>query len=131
MGREVGRRERRAHRSVSGDLGARLPTMPERDAPPWPWLPAGAVTPAGVRGSRPALVRGSEAPREPPLADARVPVTATPAPSAATSPTGERIAALDVLRGVAVAGILFANVLVFFGEMFLPPACAAALPTAG
>lgn len=42
-----------------------------------------------------------------------------------------RLPSLDVLRGVAVAGILFANVLVFFGLMFLPPGRAAALPTAG
>jgi uncharacterized protein len=45
-------------------------------------------------------------------------------------PVRERIQALDVLRGVAVAGILFANVLVFFGLFVLPPARAAALPTA-
>src|SRR6266571_719379 len=38
-----------------------------------------------------------------------------------TAPTSERIQALDVLRGVAVAGILFANVLVFFGLFALPP----------
>jgi len=44
-------------------------------------------------------------------------------------PERERIQALDVLRGVAVAGILFANVLVFFGLTFLPPDRAAALPT--
>lgn len=43
---------------------------------------------------------------------------------------GERIAALDVLRGVAVAGILFANVLVFFGLFVMAPDRAAALPTA-
>ena len=42
-----------------------------------------------------------------------------------------RIAALDVLRGIAVGGILFANVLVFFGIIFMPPEMAAALPTAG
>jgi uncharacterized protein len=42
----------------------------------------------------------------------------------------ERIAALDVLRGVAVAGILFANVLVFFGIFLMPPERAAALSTA-
>lgn len=47
-----------------------------------------------------------------------------------TSPAPERIPALDVLRGVAVAGILFANVLVFFGLVFLPAERAAALPTA-
>ena len=35
-----------------------------------------------------------------------------------------------MLRGVAVAGILFANVLVFFGLVFLPAGRAAALPTA-
>ena len=46
-----------------------------------------------------------------------------------TSPVRERIQALDVLRGVAVAGILFANVLVFFGLTFMPPDRAAALPT--
>jgi uncharacterized protein len=45
-------------------------------------------------------------------------------------PVHERIATLDVLRGVAVAGILFANVLVFFGLFALPPERAAALPTA-
>lgn len=47
-----------------------------------------------------------------------------------TSPTHERIPALDVLRGVAVAGILFANVLVFFGLFVIPPDRAAALPSA-
>jgi uncharacterized protein len=47
-----------------------------------------------------------------------------------TSPSLDRIQALDVLRGVAVAGILFANVLVFFGIFFLPPERAAAFPTA-
>jgi uncharacterized protein len=47
-----------------------------------------------------------------------------------STPARERIPALDVLRGVAVAGILFANVLVFFGLVFLPPERAAALPTA-
>ena len=45
-------------------------------------------------------------------------------------PARERITALDVLRGVAVAGILFANVIVFFGLFALPEARAAALPTA-
>ncbi len=43
----------------------------------------------------------------------------------ATSPTSQRIQALDVLRGVAVAGILLANVLVFFGFFVLPEAHAA------
>lgn len=42
----------------------------------------------------------------------------------------DRIPALDVLRGVAVCGILFANVMVFFGLPFLPPERAAAFPTA-
>ncbi len=46
------------------------------------------------------------------------------------APTSERIQALDVLRGVAVAGILLANVLVFFGMFAMPPERAAALPTA-
>ena len=41
----------------------------------------------------------------------------------------ERIQTLDVLRGVAVAGILFANVLVFFGLFVMPPDRPAALPT--
>jgi len=45
-------------------------------------------------------------------------------------PVRERIQALDVLRGVAVAGILFANVLAFFGLSFLPPDRAAVFPTA-
>ena len=44
-------------------------------------------------------------------------------------PVRERIQALDVLRGVAVAGILFANVLVFFGLIFIPPDRVAALPS--
>lgn len=42
----------------------------------------------------------------------------------------ERIAALDVVRGVAVGGILFANVLVFFGLIVMPAERIAALPTA-
>jgi uncharacterized protein len=46
------------------------------------------------------------------------------------APAHERIEALDVLRGVAVAGILFANVLVFFGLFVISPERAAALPTA-
>ena len=45
----------------------------------------------------------------------------------AASPVRERIQALDVLRGVAVGGILLANVLVFFGMTFLSPERAAAL----
>jgi uncharacterized protein len=49
---------------------------------------------------------------------------------AAPLPVRERIQALDVLRGVAVGGILFANVLVFFGLIFMPPDRIAALPTA-
>lgn len=49
-------------------------------------------------------------------------------PSAA--PIKERIQALDVLRGIAVAGILFANVLVFFGIFMMPPDQLATLPTA-
>jgi len=48
----------------------------------------------------------------------------------AASPTVERIEALDVLRGVAVAGILLANVLVFFGIFAITPERAAAFPTA-
>jgi uncharacterized protein len=45
-------------------------------------------------------------------------------------PVRERIQALDTLRGVAVGGILLANVLVFFGLIFMPPDRIAALPTA-
>jgi uncharacterized protein len=45
-------------------------------------------------------------------------------------PVRERIQALDVVRGVAVGGILLANILVFFGLTFLPPDRAAAFPTA-
>jgi uncharacterized protein len=48
-----------------------------------------------------------------------------------SAPVRERVHALDVVRGVAVAGILFANVLVFFGLTFLSPERAAAFPTAG
>jgi uncharacterized protein len=59
----------------------------------------------------------------------RLDETAPPA-DASTTPVRERIQALDVLRGVAVAGILFANVLVFFGQFVLSPERAAALPTA-
>ena len=42
----------------------------------------------------------------------------------------ERIQGLDVLRGIAVAGILCANVLAFFGQFVISPERAAALPTA-
>jgi uncharacterized protein len=45
-------------------------------------------------------------------------------------PVHERIQALDVLRGVAVAGILMANVFVFFGLTFAPPDRAAVLTSA-
>jgi uncharacterized protein len=45
-------------------------------------------------------------------------------------PADDRIEALDMLRGVAVCGILFANVIVFFGIFMLDPAAAASLPTA-
>ena len=47
-----------------------------------------------------------------------------------SGPVRERIGTLDVLRGVAVGGILLANVLVFFGVHLLPADRAAALPTA-
>src|SRR3954464_16090679 len=46
-----------------------------------------------------------------------------------STPATERIQALDVLRGFAVAGILLANVLVFFGWFAIPPERAAALPS--
>jgi uncharacterized protein len=53
-----------------------------------------------------------------------------PAEAAPPRPIAERIHALDVLRGVAIAGILFANVLVFFGLFVMPPEQVAALPSA-
>jgi uncharacterized protein len=56
-------------------------------------------------------------------------MTAIAETDAVASPVRERIQALDVLRGLAVAGILFANVLVFFGLFVMPPARAAALPS--
>jgi len=43
-------------------------------------------------------------------------------------PVRERIAALDVVRGIAVGGILLANSLVFFGVMLMTAERAAALP---
>ena len=46
-------------------------------------------------------------------------------------PVRDRIQALDALRGVAVGGILLANVLVFFGLTFLSGDRAAALETGG
>ena len=49
---------------------------------------------------------------------------------ASALPVRERLPALDTVRGVAVAGILFANVLVFFGLTFMPADRIAALPTA-
>ena len=52
------------------------------------------------------------------------------AASPSSAPALERIAALDVVRGVAVAGILVANVLTFFGLFAIPDERAAALPTA-
>ena len=45
-------------------------------------------------------------------------------------PARERIVALDVARGVAVGGILLANVMVFFGLFVIAPERAAAFPTA-
>ncbi|MDQ6633865.1 MAG: DUF418 domain-containing protein [Gemmatimonadota bacterium] len=53
--------------------------------------------------------------------------TASATADDSTSPVRERIQALDVLRGLAVGGILLANVLVFFGMTFLSPEQAAAL----
>ena len=52
------------------------------------------------------------------------------AAGAVALPVRERIQALDVVRGVAVGGILLANILVFFGLTFLPPDRVAAFPTA-
>src|SRR6476619_2445618 len=46
---------------------------------------------------------------------------------AAALPVRDRIQALDVLRGVAVGGILLANILVFFGFPFMSPERVAAM----
>src|SRR5689334_15062908 len=53
-------------------------------------------------------------------------VTTTDRPAAGS----ERIPALDMLRGVAVGGILLANAFVFFGLLFVRHDQIAALPTA-
>ncbi len=65
----------------------------------------------------------------PELAEPNVPLGGAGGADITPLPVRERIPALDVLRGVAVAGILLANVLVFFGLTFIPPARAAAFPT--
>jgi uncharacterized membrane protein YeiB len=48
-------------------------------------------------------------------------------PTPTPVPAHDRVLALDVLRGVAVGGILLANVIVFFGLAFLSREEAAAL----
>jgi uncharacterized protein len=60
----------------------------------------------------------------------RVASNYNPSADAAVLPVRERIQALDVLRGVAVCGILIANVMVFFGLFAMPSDRMAALPTA-
>jgi uncharacterized protein len=55
----------------------------------------------------------------------------SPSSELAELPVRERIQALDVLRGVAVGGILLANVMVFFGLFAMPADRMAALPTSG
>ena len=50
-----------------------------------------------------------------------------PAAEQTATPVRDRVLALDVLRGVAVGGILLANVIVFFGLTFLSRERAAAL----
>ena len=52
---------------------------------------------------------------------------AIPATDQAATPVRDRVLALDVLRGIAVGGILLANVIVFFGLTFLSRERAAAL----
>lgn len=52
------------------------------------------------------------------------------APSRALGPVTERIALLDVLRGIALLGILLVNIAAFSGSLFLSPAEAAHLPGA-
>ena len=59
-----------------------------------------------------------------------MPASYQPAAELATEPVRERIQALDVIRGVAVGGILLANVMVFFGLFAIPADRAAAFPTA-
>jgi uncharacterized protein len=64
------------------------------------------------------------------LTEANVSLAGSPtAADVAPLPVRERIQALDVLRGIAVAGILLANIMVFFGLIFLPPDRAAGLTT--
>lgn len=53
-----------------------------------------------------------------------------PAVAARPTPGPERIAALDALRGFALAGILFANLPLFAGHPYMTEAQLAALPTA-
>ena len=60
-------------------------------------------------------------------ADGRVPFPASPIPL----PARDRLVALDVLRGVAVGGILLANTFVFFGLFSIPPERAAAFSSHG
>lgn len=55
--------------------------------------------------------------------------TASVATDQATLPVSERVLTLDVLRGIAVGGILLANVIVFFGLTFLSRDQVAALAT--
>ena len=50
-----------------------------------------------------------------------------PVTEQAATPVRDRVLALDVLRGIAVGGILLANVIVFFGLTFLSRERAAAL----
>jgi uncharacterized protein len=59
-------------------------------------------------------------------------MTSTAAAGDVDRPAGEteRVAALDVLRGIAVGGILLANVFVFFGLIFATADRQAALPFA-
>jgi hypothetical protein len=51
-----------------------------------------------------------------------------PAPLVALGPVTHRTALLDVLRGLAILGILFVNISAFSGWVFLDPQRAAALP---
>ena len=52
------------------------------------------------------------------------------APLVRLGPVRQRIELLDVLRGLAILGILFINISAFAGWVFLDPQRAAALPAA-
>ena len=58
------------------------------------------------------------------------PAAAAPDPISRPTPRADRIAALDAVRGFALAGVLFANLPLFAGHPYMTGAQLAALPTA-